>query len=335
MTIKSSGGNPPTNPLSFSEIANEFGTPPNKNLGAYRVSQTFGALSSQPLDSGIPQSNQIKFSDFYSKQLNVIVNFYSGDPESRQNAKTRYNDDNEGNVSVVGGFKSKPSNTSGTHVKIHVNKTIISAEGDNNVALKTGTWNSGTTLRVDVGSSGKILGAGGNGGKGADNQEENGSNGSSGNHGLGAQFSCTVANSGTIAGGGGGGAGGGGGYQSDKDDDDLGSGGGGGGGAGSPAGSGGAGGDSWDRNGSPGNSGSSTSGGGGGAGGDGEGEGGNGGDGGNLGSDGFDGGSGEGNNGESEGGSGGSGGSGIRKLSDVSVSTSGSITGGTSTGSVN
>ena len=327
MTIKSSGSS-----LSFSEIANEFGTPPNKNLGAYRVSQTFGALSSQPLDSGIPQSNQIKFSDFYSKQLNVIVNFYSGGQESRQNAKTRYN---QGNVSVVGGFKSKPSNTSGTHVKIHVNKTIISAEGDNNVALKTGTWNSGTTLRVDVGSSGKILGAGGNGGKGADNQEENGSNGSSGNHGLGAQFSCTVANSGTIAGGGGGGAGGGGGYNSDKNDDDLGSGGGGGGGAGSPAGSGGAGGDSWDQDGSSGNSGSSTSGGGGGNGGDGEGQGGDGGDGGNLGSDGFDGGSGSGDNGTSGGGSGGSGGSGIRKVSGVSVSTSGSITGGTSTGSVN
>ena len=161
MTIKSSGGNPPTNPLSFTEISNEFGLPPGKNLGAYRVSETFGALSNQPLDSGIPQSGQIKFSDFYSKQLNIIVNFYSGGSESRQNAKTRYN---QGNVSVVGGFKSKPSNTSGTHVKIHVNKTISSAKGNsNNVALKTGNWNSGTTLRVDVGSSGKILGAGGGG----------------------------------------------------------------------------------------------------------------------------------------------------------------------------
>jgi len=327
MTIKSSGSS-----LSFSEIAAEFGTPPNKNLGAYRVSQTFGALSNQPLDTNIPKSGSISFSDFYSKQLNIIVNFYSGGSESRQNAKTRYNN---GNVSVVGGFKSKPSNTSGTHVKIHVNKTIISAKGNsNNVALKTGSWNSGTTLRVDVGSSGKILGAGGNGGKGADNESENGKNGSSGNHGLGAQFSCTVANSGTIAGGGGGGAGGGGGYQSDKNDDDLGSGGGGGGGAGSPAGSGGAGGDSWDRDGSSGSSGSSTSGGGGGAGGNGEGEGGNGGSGGGLGSNGSDGGSGSGNNGTSGGGSGGSGGSGIRKVSGVSVSTSGSITGGTSTGSV-
>ena len=331
MTIKASGSS-----LSFSEIATEFGTPPSKNLGAYRVSQTFGALLNQPLDSNIPQSGQIKFSDFYSKQLNIIVNFYGESKGgTRLNAKSRYNNGNAKNglVNVVGGFKSKPSNTKGTHVKIHVNKTISSdKDNSNNVALKTGSWNSGTTLRVDVGSSGKILGAGGNGGKGADDEGSNGSNGSNGNHGLGAQFSCTVANSGTIAGGGGGGAGGGAGYQSDKNDDDLGSGGGGGGGAGSPSGEGGNGGDSWDKDGSSGNDGDSDSGGGGGAGG--EGEGGNGGNGGGLGDNGSGGGSGEGNNGTSGGGSGGSSGSGIRKITGITVSTSGSITGGTSTGTV-
>ena len=34
MTIKSSGSS-----LSFTEISDEFGFPPDKNLGAYRVSQ--------------------------------------------------------------------------------------------------------------------------------------------------------------------------------------------------------------------------------------------------------------------------------------------------------
>ena len=70
MALQASG------PISFSQIANEFGTPPGKNLGAYRVSQTVGTLSSLPLDTGVPQSGTINFSDFYSKKLNVVVGFY-------------------------------------------------------------------------------------------------------------------------------------------------------------------------------------------------------------------------------------------------------------------
>ena len=221
MTIKNSGTS-----LSFSEIESEFGTNPTRSLGSYRVSQNFGALTNQPLDAGIPSSGEISFNDFYSKQLNVIVDFYSGGLESRQVAKSRYNN---GNVNVVGGFKSKPSNTSGTHVKIHVNKTISSEnDGDQGVcALRTGNWTSGTTLSVDVGSSGKIAGAGGNGGRGANNEGENGANGQNGNSALGVEYTCIVNNSGTLVGGGGGGSGGGGGYDTDKHDDELGSGGGG------------------------------------------------------------------------------------------------------------
>ena len=49
MTIKASGS-----PLSFSEISTEFGLPPGKNLGAYRVSETIGTLSNLPLDTEIP-----------------------------------------------------------------------------------------------------------------------------------------------------------------------------------------------------------------------------------------------------------------------------------------
>ena len=67
MTIKSSGSQ-----LAFSEIETEFGANGSRSLGAYRVSQNVGELSLS-LDSSIPTSGQIKFSDFYGKSLNVVV----------------------------------------------------------------------------------------------------------------------------------------------------------------------------------------------------------------------------------------------------------------------
>ena len=51
MAVKASG-----NPLAFSEIETEFGQNSDRDLGEYRVSQTVGGLSSQPLDTSIPQS---------------------------------------------------------------------------------------------------------------------------------------------------------------------------------------------------------------------------------------------------------------------------------------
>lgn len=343
MTIKPSGGNPPTNPLSFSEISNEFGTPSNKNLGAYRVNGTYGSLSNQPLDTGIPKSGSISFSDFYSKQLNIIVNFYSGGQESRQNAKTRYN---QGNVSVVGGFKSKPSNTSGTHVKIHVNKTIGSTKGVlNNVALRTGNWSSGTSLTVDIGNSGKLFGAGGNGGNGG-NGSESGDRGSSGTSALGIEFTGSQSGGTTInllesgsliqCGFAGGGGGGGGYNDPDKNSEDHASGGGGGGGgAGLPAGTGGDGGGSFGKgdDGGKGSSGTNTAGGAGGDGGGGGGsEGGRGGNGGDSEAAAGGGEGGEGNRGEGEGGGAGGNGSAIRKASGVTFqigTNNGTISGST------
>ena len=50
MAVKASGSS-----LSFSEIETEFGQNSDRDLGEYRVSQTVGALSNQPLDEGIPQ----------------------------------------------------------------------------------------------------------------------------------------------------------------------------------------------------------------------------------------------------------------------------------------
>ena len=71
MALQSSGA------ISYSDIKNEFGEPNGKNIGAYRVSQNIGELTARPLDTGIPKSGEIKFSDFYGKQLNIVVNFWS------------------------------------------------------------------------------------------------------------------------------------------------------------------------------------------------------------------------------------------------------------------
>ena len=65
MTIKNKNSG---NPLSFSEIEFEFGSNPTRSLGSYRISQSFGALTNQPLDTGVPQSGTIKFTNIYSKQ---------------------------------------------------------------------------------------------------------------------------------------------------------------------------------------------------------------------------------------------------------------------------
>jgi hypothetical protein len=185
--------------ISFSQIANEFGLPSGKNLGAYRISQSVGTLSNLPLDTGIPQSGSISFSNFYSKRLNIVVDFHSGGTESRQIARARYDNNN---VTVIGGFKSRPSSGSGSRVITNVNKTIGSAQGNiNNVALRTGSWESNTNLEMQIGPAGQLFGAGGNGG-GA------GGGGGNGTSALGIDYQpIIVTNRGYIQAGGGGGGG--------------------------------------------------------------------------------------------------------------------------------
>ena len=243
MAVKSSG-----NPLAFSEIEAEFGQNNDRDLGEYRVSQTVGGLSNQPLDTGIPQSGAIKFSEFYDKRLNVIIDYHSGSTENRPTvAKTRYDAAaGTGTHTVIGGFATRPANSGGTKTRIHVNKTIGSSNSNvNNCAVRTGTgWNSGTILTIEIGSSGAIYGAGGNGGEaGTSDGDASGDNGGSGSSGLGVQFSgTTVINNGVISAGYGGG--GGGGYRKVEREEMFGgpvyaaSGGGGGGGQGLPAGEG-------------------------------------------------------------------------------------------------
>ena len=112
MAVKASG-----NPLSFSEIEEEFGQNNDRDLGEYRVSQTIGELSNQPLDTGIPQSSTIKFSEFYSKRLNVIIDYHTSNANNPDDAKTKYaqaadtTGESNGNWTVIGGFKNPPTNT--------------------------------------------------------------------------------------------------------------------------------------------------------------------------------------------------------------------------------
>ena len=283
MTINKTKPSDPTvngDSLSFqNDIAAEFG-PGSYSLGQYRrddprfTNKNVGALKNLPLDNGVPINGEIKFSDFYGKKLNVIVNYYNGNQETVKNqgratlaASHRYVNERTGAPNkVVGGFAQVPdasvtnaasdyllSSTQwrgGKKIIVHVNKTIggkDSGPSDNafrdSVSLRTGRWPSGTTLQVDVGASGKIYGAGGKGGHGGRGLAATAQNGYPGMSALGIEYAATINNSGIIRCGyaGGGGGSGAGNDPSDKTYVDYGrSGGGGGGGAGLPAGTGGA-----------------------------------------------------------------------------------------------
>ena len=264
MAIKASGGNPPSNSLSFTEIENEFGQNASRSLGDYRMNNlNIGALTEVSLsrdgcgisaNSNIPVDDQeIKFSDFFSAKQNIILDFHSNN-QNRVNAKNdKYNASSpSGNYTVVGSAgNSKPSSTNGKKVIIHVTKVIGSSQGNvNNVALRTGNWDSGTELLVEV-DGGTVIGAGGNGGNGQSNNV--GTPGTDGTSGLGIDYSGTkiqTAENGLIACGfGGGGAGGG--ARTKREGSSWGggrgptvniAGSGGGGGQGAPGGSGGSGG---------------------------------------------------------------------------------------------
>lgn len=241
MALQASGS------ISFSQIANEFGSPPNNSLGAYRLTRTVGDLT-RPLDDGIPTSGSIRFSNFYSKRLNVIVNC---GPGARIESRAQYN--SQTSVTVVG-FRSRPASSSGTRVWIYVNSTIQSnvfawqVNNRNYCSFLTGGWESGTDLRLEIGPSGFISGAGGNGGGGGSDRCGGGGGGGTGTSAIGVQYQpIVITNRGRIQGGTGGGGGGGAAYGENRrsrrrDIVSRAAGGGGGGGMGIPAGSGGGGG---------------------------------------------------------------------------------------------
>ena len=233
--------------IKYSEIIAEFGTPNSGGLGEFRLSENVGSLTNLPLDTGVPQSGQIKFSDFYSKRLNHVVDLHSiGNSTTRQNAKDRWNN---GNVHIVGSTKTgktQPPDTVEDRVIINVNATIASAKGtQTHCALRTGNWDTNTTLEIEIGTSGKLYGSGGDGGTGGSANETAGTNGQTGSSALGIEYPCSINNLGVIQSGYGGGGGGGGNTRTTGGGKKSGartngsSGGGGGGGAGLPAGAGG------------------------------------------------------------------------------------------------
>ena len=224
------------NPISFFDIAAEFGYPTDNKLGNYRntTSHPGWDLGNLPLDTGIPTSGPIKFSDFYSKQLNVVINCWDVSDTGTNyhvNAKTEWNNNN---LAIVGDTNATKKQA-GSKVIIHVNKEIGSESGGYSAdtagkeaqrgkcALRTGTgWSLTSNMVIDIGDSARLRGAGGKGGKGnnpADNGAGDLKNGREGTSALGIQFGSshnkTVINvnaSAVIRAGSGGGGGGGGRY---------------------------------------------------------------------------------------------------------------------------
>ena len=207
MTIKASGTQ-----LAFQEIEAEFGAQSPRSLGSYRHTQTVNGLTFNGIDSGVPSSGEIAFSDFYGKSLNIVVDCFSGSTESRINAKN--NKWNNNNIVII-----NPSTVSkkeeGTRITIRVNKKFGSDKSNiQHCALRTGSWTNPAQVIVDLGSNAEIYGAGGDGGNGANGTSTNGFAGGDGSSGLGIEHQGTVINyrSGSLisagfGGGGGGGAG--------------------------------------------------------------------------------------------------------------------------------
>ncbi len=239
----------PSGQISAQDIKNEFGEVGGSvPLGSYRVAETRGALT-LAIGDGVPTSGTISYDNMRNKRLNIVVDYYGDNPnlnraangDATMNAKTRYNTQNE-RVRVIGGLKSKPGNTSPHRVRIHVNQSIGGKSGEQTIcALRTGAWDNGTSVIVDVGGSGKIYGGGGKGGQGGD-VDTSGHAGENGASALGIDYNGTtvnVASGGLIRCGFGGGGGGGAGRQNDKGSERTVGGGGGGGGQGYPGGAGG------------------------------------------------------------------------------------------------
>tara|TARA_R100001082_G_scaffold1592_1_gene1385 strand:+ start:1394 stop:3097 length:1704 start_codon:yes stop_codon:yes gene_type:complete len=172
MTVKSSGS------ISFKyDIEAEFGQARSgsRRMGKYRKNHVYGDMK-LPLDTGIPRSGPIKFSDFYGKGRNAIVDAYSGSWKESARIENgiaiqinAYHDCDRYNVGYPT-LKKKNIDNCNT-VIIHVNQRIGSvheyeAKGQDQVAFKFGTEWNGASVKLYVGENGLIAGAGGQGGKG-------------------------------------------------------------------------------------------------------------------------------------------------------------------------
>ena len=184
MTLQTTGS------IKSSQIQTEFG-----GSNPISISQYYG------LDSGIPTSGPIKFSNFYGKILNATRTV-----GSTQNFNAR--SDFQTNATIVGGKKTASSvysNNQAVKYTINVNGTI-GANDTSSYAFDTGIFPSGSSIYLNVYSGNYIVGAGGDGGV------KNGGAGGAGGPALILRLISYITNNGTIAGGGGGGGGGGYGY---------------------------------------------------------------------------------------------------------------------------
>lgn len=236
MTLQASG-----NTIKFSQIVSEFGNTPNNKLGEYRVNQPL-AGKNWPLDNGIPTSGTIKFSDFYSKRLNIVIDSGTGSDEFDVTLTNYWNSKTK---TCVGNFKSPESTLSAQGAKKY-NIVLRKDYGGNsniNTSVKSGYWPSGSILNVYVSGNATVYGRGGRGGNGSGDSGSGGGGGSAGFNAIGFNYDGTLtidSGSGIIAGSGGGS--GGKGCYWDTPNDPLewhAGGGGGGGGRGNPGGDGG------------------------------------------------------------------------------------------------
>ena len=223
--------------ISFTNIETEFGNNPLRSLGSYRNThpdfgnKNLGELTNLPLDTGIPTSGEIKFSDFYGKRANIVVDLHSsGNADFNHNAYT--NRFANGSYNIVGNYKTSITKSEwqgGKKVIIHINAQFGSAgaSATNDVALEMGNisdsitnaWPTATTFAIDVGSSGLVGGKGGNGGS-SGNEETSGANGGNGTSGMKIHsgFQDEITGESRIFGGGGGGGSGSGAEQNDWGD---------------------------------------------------------------------------------------------------------------------
>ena len=261
----------PSGTISATDIINEFGNSNHNggmSLGAYRqhklgngslsnYPQQIGSLSISNLDNGIPSSGAISFGNMRNKKLSFVVDYHSFSADRNNStahidAEVRWK---QGNTTQVGNFRGTPAEgdwNGGKRVYINYNQTFggVTNNNQNVVALRTGQfWPNNTEMFIEVGSNGRIFGAGGRGGHGCNGSGEGG-DGQNGNSALGIDITTTsgnkscainVRNGGYIQCGFEGGGGGGGSYDdpSKSQTDPVVSGGGGGGGAGRPVGVGG------------------------------------------------------------------------------------------------
>lgn len=237
MTLQSSGT------IKFSEIANEFGYTPNYKLGEYRVNDSIAGRN-WVLDAGVPSSGAIKFSDFYSKRLNIVIDSGTGSDEYNVTLSNFYTSKTK---QCVGGFKTpEPTLSSQGDKKYHVVlRRDYGGDSSVNTSVKSGDWSAtnGGFLNVYVSGNAAVYGRGGRGGDGGGDGGWGGGSGSPGQNAMGFSYSSTltVDSGSAVLAGAGGGSGGGGGYW-DTPNDPLewhAGGGGGGGGRGNPGGAGG------------------------------------------------------------------------------------------------